>query len=566
MSNSQRNAIQRLWQRPEAKICLGLVVIACAVFGPTLRDSFINFDDDVYVYNNPIVARGITASGVAWAFTNFHAANWHPVTWLSHMADCQIYGMNPAGHHLTSLLLHTATVVVLFLFLRGLTGAMWRSAFVAAAFAVHPLRAESVAWVAERKDVLSGLFFVLTLSAYAGFVPRRDKRFYLLSLFLFALGLMSKPMLVTVPVVLLLLDFWPLHRREAIGKLALEKAPFLVLSFASCAITVLAQRGPLQSTASIALPTRLANALVTYAVYLGQMIWPSGLAFFYPYPLQGVPAWEWALAGVLIAGVSIFTIIWRRNQPWLLMGWIWYLVMLLPVVGIIQVGGQAHADRYTYLPQIGISIAVAWLAAEWLKPTHAAFAAGAVLMALMVCAWQQVGYWKDSETLWLRTLDCTTNNATARFGLGLAFHEQGDAEDAVAQFQKALQIEPDYWKARYNLGIDLMRQGRVDEAIVAFQQVVHTRPGYAAAENNLGFALMGKGRLNEAIGCFQEALKSNPTMTMARRNLGEAYYKSGKVNEAIRQYQQALQLEPDNADIQQLLNQAELRGAVPRGR
>ncbi len=342
-----------------AVLCLTLAAITFAVFGQTAGFGFVNYDDNDYVYDNPVVARGLTLKGIVWAFS-CHASNWHPLTWLSHELDCQLYGLNPSGHHLTNVLLHTATVIALFLVLRQMTGALWRSAFVAAVFAIHPLRVESVAWVAERKDVLSGLFFMLTIGAYVRYARRPwSPARYGLVVLLFALGLMCKPMLVTLPVVLLLLDYWPLQREESrkLSGLVLEKLPLLALSAASCVVTLLAQNGAIQSTELYSMPMRYANALVSGMVYLGQMVWPAGLAVFYPYPHNGLPAWEVALAGMLLAGLSAGAWGRRRKQPWLLVGWLWYLVMLLPVVGVIQVGGQAHADRYTYLPQIGIYVA-----------------------------------------------------------------------------------------------------------------------------------------------------------------------------------------------------------------
>src|SRR5271156_5665968 len=298
-----------------AVLCLVLAAMTFAVFGQTLRHEFVNYDDDDYVYDDPVVARGLTFKGVIWAFTQSHAANWHPLTWLSHMLDCQFYGLNPGGHHLTNVLLHTATVILLFLVLRQMTGFFWRSAFVAAVFAIHPLRVESVAWVAERKDVLSGLFFMLTIGAYVRYARRPwPAARYGLALLLFALGLMSKPMLVTLPVVLLLLDYWPLRREASTGQLIIEKLPFLVLSAAVCVVTFLAQTGDLQSTESYALPSRLGNALASCMVYLGQMVWPAGLAALYPYPRNGTPAWEVALAGMLLAGFSAVAWWQRRKQ------------------------------------------------------------------------------------------------------------------------------------------------------------------------------------------------------------------------------------------------------------
>ena len=347
-------------------ICLGLAAITFAVFGQTVHYDFVDFDDNDFVFKNSVVARGLTFQGLGWAFKQSHAANWDPLTTLSHMLDCQLYGLHPGGHHLTNVLLHTATVILLFLVLRQMTGAVWRCAFVAAVFAVHPLRVESVAWVAERKDVLSGLFFMLTIGAYVHFAKRpASMARYGMVLLLLALGLMSKSMLVTLPLVLLLLDYWPLQRKESAGRLVLEKIPLLAVCAAVCVVTLLAEREAMSAGGAISLANRLGNALAACVIYVRQMIWPTGLAVFYPYPRAGFSAWESALAGMLLAALSAVALFLRRKQPWILVGWLWYLVMLAPVLGVIQVGGQAHADRFTYLPQIGIYLALTWLVAQW---------------------------------------------------------------------------------------------------------------------------------------------------------------------------------------------------------
>jgi tetratricopeptide (TPR) repeat protein len=538
------------WSGPA--VCLGLAAITLVVFGQTLRHQFIDFDDNDYVYENPMVAQGLTLKGIVWAFS-FHAANWHPLTWLSHELDCQLYELHPLGHHLTNVLLHTATVIALFLALRRMTGALWRSAFVAAVFAIHPLRVESVAWVAERKDVLSGLFFMLTIWAYVRYTEPRKlsesnfKFFYALTAGFFALGLMCKPMLVTLPLVLLLLDYWPLRRGESAGKLLVEKLPLLALSAAACVATLLAQSSIIELTASFSLPLRLANALVACMVYLGQMLWPAGLAPYYPYASNG--PWKVALAGALLAGLSLAAFWRRRQQPWMLVGWCWFLVMLLPVVGIIQVGRQAHADRYTYLPQIGLYVALTWLAAEWGAHKPARRAPLAVLMigalaALMACAWQQTTYWRNSETLWNHTLACTTNNDEAHYALGNAFFENGKLNEAIAQFQKALQIRPERAEAHYNLGIALYQQGEMDQAIAHFQKALQINPAYAQAHNNLGGALLQEDKLDEAIPQFQAALQLDPNAASPHLNLGIALFQKGKVDEAIGHFRAALQLRP----------------------
>ncbi len=513
-----------------AAVCLVLAAITFAVFGQTLGHEFVDFDDDLYITDNPMVARGLTFKGIVWAFTHAHSANWHPLTWLSHMLDCQLYGLHPGGHHLTNVLLHTATVIALFLVLRQMTGALWRSAFVAAVFAIHPLRVESVAWVAERKDVLSGLFFMLTIGAYVRYARRPwSLARYGLVMLLFAMGLMCKPMLVTLPLVLLLLDYWPLQRVEPrkLSGLVMEKLPLLALSAAGCVATLLAQNIAIQSSGTFSLPHRLGNALAACMVYLGQMVWPAGLAVPYPFPHNGAPTWEVALAGTLLAGLSVVAWEQRRTQPWLLMGWVWYLVMLLPVVGIIQVGGQAHADRYTYLPQIGIYMAITWLVAEWgvrwlhhgpLRVALGGLMAG-VLAVLMVCAWKQTAYWQNSETLWTRALACTTDNYVAHYSFGSALRQKGRLDEAILQYQEALRINPGYANALNNLGTALRQKGRVDEAITQFQLALKVMPDNEAIHFNLAKALFQKGRVDEAIIQFQMALQIEPADMEVQNNL-----------------------------------------------
>jgi len=535
---------EQRWQVPV--VCLVLAAITFAVFGQTLGHEFINYDDDVYVYENPVVARGLTLKGIIWAFTGVHANNWHPMTWLSHMLDCQLYGLHPGGHHLTNVLLHTATVIALFLVLRQMTGALWRSAFVAALFAIHPLRVESVAWVAERKDVLSGLFFMLTIGAYVRYARRPwSWGRYGLVLLLFALGLMCKPMLVTLPVVLLLLDYWPLRRVESAGRLVLEKLPLLALSAASCVATLLAQNEAIQSTGSFSLPVRFVTALLACKIYLVQMVYPAGLAVFYPFPHKGLPVWQAALAGTLLAIISAAAFWHRRKQPWLLIGWAWYLVMLFPVVGVIQVGGQAHADRYTYLPQIGIFVAMTWLVAGWRVSRVALGGLMAGILALfMVCAWQQTAYWQNSETLWTWTLACTTDNDIAQNNLGLVLMQTGRLDAAIACFQQAFQIRPNFAEARNNLGYALLQMGKVDAAIACFQQALQIKPDFAEAHDNLGNALLRMGKVDEAIAHGQRGLQIKPDDAEACVNLGNALFRKGRVDDAIAQYQKALQIKP----------------------
>ena len=552
-------------------VCILLAAMVWVVFGQTLGFSFVNYDDNYYVYNNPIVEKGLTLPGILWAFTHVWAANWHPLTWLSHMLDCQFYGLNAGGHHLTNVLLHTATVILLFLVLRRMTGCLWRSAFVAAVFAIHPLRVESVAWVAERKDVLSGLFFMLTLGAYVHYArhPWSPAR-YGLVLLLFALGLMCKPMLVTLPLLLLLLDVWPLNRlqtqagaepvfrlarRPIPRRLIFEKLPLFALAIASVVITLFAQMRVVESSENLSLSTRLGNALLAYVAYMGQMFWPSGLAVLYPLTAGGVRVAGVAPSLVLLAGISMGVFLLRRRYPYLLTGWAWYLLMLLPVIGIVQVGLQARADRYTYLPQIGLYLLLTWAAADLCagrRHRRVVLGGGAViiLIALMFCARAQTAYWRNSELLWTHTLACTPDNFTARYGLGNALLQAGNVDEAIAQLRKALVFNPGLAKAHSSLGNALLQKGNVDEAIAQYQIALQIDPRSEEACYNFGNALLRQGKVDEAIAQYQKALEIKPDFAEAHFNLGAALFHEGKEDEAIAQYQRALQIKPDKPEVQ----------------
>ena len=581
-------------------VCIFLAAVIWVVFGQTLGHEFVNYDDDFYVYENPEVARGLTLKGIVWAFTHVHSFNWHPLTWISHMLDCQFYGLSPGGHHLTNILLHTATVILLFLVLRRMTGFLWRSAFVAAVFAIHPLRVESVAWVAERKDVLSGLFFMLTIGAYVRYVQRRlkvegresraqavpalDSRlwtldYYLVVLF-FALGLMCKPMLVTLPFVLMLLDYWPLERvtsdkwrvtrfripvpqLSSLNHLLLEKLPLLGLAVASGVVTIFAQTDAIQSFEQISLSLRVGNALISYVAYLGQMFWPLGLAVLYPFTAGGVGVSEVVLSLGLLAGISTGVFVLRRRRPYFLTGWLWYLIMLAPVIGIVQVGAQARADRYTYLPQIGLYLLLTWAAADlcagW---RHRRVVLGGlstvILVALIFCARAQTSYWRNSESLWTHTLVCTSDNFIGQNGLGNALLKKGSVDEAIAHFQRALQIKPDYVEAHNNLGNALFKKGNVEEAITHYQKAQQIKPDYADIRNNLAVALakvhgdyantlVQMGRDDEAIGEFRKALELFPDFADARHGLALILLQKGQVDEAIAQFQKIQEQYPDNA-------------------
>jgi tetratricopeptide (TPR) repeat protein len=575
-------------------VCIFLVAIIWVVFGQTLGHDFVNYDDNLYVYENPEVARGLTLKGILWAFTHVHSSNWHPLTWISHMLDCQFYGLNPGGHHLTNILLHTATAILLFLVLRRMTGFLWRSAFVAAVFAIHPLRVESVAWVAERKDVLSGVFFMLTIGAYVRYVEKfkvqnpKSKVYYGLTLLFFALGLMCKPMLVTLPFVLLLLDYWPLGRVEGgewrvtrfgvqvpqlhpeclrgstLNHLLCEKLPLFGLAAASGMVTIFAQTEAIQSFKQISLPLRVGNALISCVAYLGQMFWPSDLALLYPFMAKGVGVSEVVLSLVLLAGISTGVFVLRRQRPYLLTGWLWYLIMLVPIIGIVQVGAQARADRYTYLPQIGLYLLLTWAVADLCAGRrHRRVVLGGcatiILGALIFCARTQASYWRNSESLWTHTLACTSNNDVAHNGLGNAFLQKGSVEEAIVHFQKALKINPNYAEAHNNLGNVLLQKGRVDEAIVHYQRALAITPDYAEACYNLGNALLQKDNVDESILQFQKALQIRPGYAEAHNNLGIALLRKGNVDEATVHFQKALEIKPDHAEAHNNLGNALLR-------
>jgi tetratricopeptide (TPR) repeat protein len=514
-------------------ICVFLGAITWFVFGQTLRFEFVNFDDTTYVLENPHVARGLTTEGIAWAFTQVQGANWHPLTWLSHMLDSQLHGLNPQGHHLTNVLLHSATAILLFLVLRQMTGAIWRSAFVAAIFAIHPLRVESVAWVAERKDVLSGLFFVLTIAAYVRYArrPWSPVRYGVVVL-LFALGLMSKPMLVTLPFVLLLLDYWPLNRFAAASdrsarifriprRLILEKLPLVALAIASGAATLLAQKGSLQTFVGIPLSLRIANALAACATYLRQMFWPVDLAVLYPFSDRNLALFG-TLSFALLAAISAVVFL-RRHHRYLVTGWLWYLIMLGPVLGILQVGNQAHADRYTYLPQIGVYLLLTWMAADlsagWRHRRPFLATLGIVTLgALTFVARTQASYWQDSHSLWARAIACTSDNAIAHTNLAEAFFKKGKLNEAIEQSQKALQIDPSQAVARSALGLAFLQKGRLGEAVAHLQRAVEITPT-SAGHSNLGVALMQMGRVNEALAHYNRALEIDPDNIEAQNNM-----------------------------------------------
>lgn len=593
-------AVLREDSRTSILICATLVALVLAVFWPALGAQFLNYDDNDYVYENPHVTNGLSLDGIRWAFTHFHASNWHPLTTISHMLDCQLYGLQPSGHHLTNILLHALAAALLFLALRELTKSLnsqrsalnyiWPSFFVAALFAIHPLRVESVAWIAERKDVLSGVFFMLTLLAYANYARSENRSIgkYLLVAAFFALGLMSKPTLVTTPFVLLLLDYWPLKRWQGAGSkehgaktdapaaistaqrlnnstsfvgLILEKLPLFILSAVSCVITIAAQKEAFTAMQQLPFQARFANAVVSYTIYLWQLIWPAHLAVLYPYPVHGIPSWAVILALVLLWVVTIFLFLQRHRSPFLIVGWLWFLGMLVPMIGLVQVGAQPRADRYTYLPAIGLYVLAVWGVAR-LTPgltrsrTLIAVLGAVIIFSLSVRSFLQTWYWRDSETLWQHTVDITSANHVAENGLGNAFFDEGRLSDAIAHYRAALAIKPDYFLIHSNLGNTLLRANQLDEAIVQLQEAIRINPSYAQAYNNLGGAFMEKGQASEAIANYEKALQIKPDYAGAFNNLGVAYLQQGKVEDAIAQYQKAAAINPGSVDIQTNLGNA----------
>jgi protein O-mannosyl-transferase len=551
----------------------GLLLAAVAlVYGRTLLHGFVNFDDQDYVYQNPPVSGGLTRPAIGWAFTQFHSCNWHPLTWLSHMLDCQCFGLQPAGHHLTNILLHAASTLLLFGVLRRMTGRLAPSALVAAIFAVHPLHVESVAWIAERKDVLSGLFFMLTLWVYDDYARRTfSLARYGAVLGLFVLGLMSKPMLVTLPLVLLLLDYWPLGRLTGgwwHSRVLLEKMPLAGLSVASCAVTILAQQhGKATTVLALGLPWRSANAVVAYVEYLRLTCVPRGLAVFYPHPRDRIALLTVAGSALVLLFVTAAATGLRRRCPYLLVGWLWYLGMLVPVIGLLQVGEQRMADRYMYLPIIGLAIMAVWGsldlcdvatragASQRQWPRQVWLAAWSLAVAILtIVAVRQASYWRDSETLWNRALACTVDNDLVEYNLGITVAQQGRGEEALRHFREAVRINPEYAEALNNLGAALAASGRRNEAIANFEKALQIAPNNPEAHSNLGLVLVDAGRPAEAIPHLQAALRTNPSDVSALYTLGLAYYQRGEDAAAVQQWRKTLDLRPHNIQTLQRLS------------
>ena len=538
-----------------------LFLLTACTFLPTLKNDFINFDDPVYVVKNVHVNQGLTWVGVGWAFHATDGGIWLPLTWFSHMLDCQLYGLESWGHHLTNVLLHAVNAVLVFLWMRRMTGTTWRSFFLAAFFGLHPLRVESVAWVAERKDVLSVLFGLLTLWAYVEFVRQiqsnsfRAKKFYVLALVFFSFGLMAKPMLVTLPYVFLLLDYWPLSRLQDDKNawwLIVEKWPFFLLSALASIVSFAVQEHG-KAIAWIAPRFRIENAVVSYVRYIGKLFWPENLCIYYPYPGQW-PLGTVLSAAILLAAISLVFIWCRRNHPYLLVGWLWFLGTLVPVIGLVQIGGQAMADRYTYIPQIGLLLCLIWsahaLTKAWKQQVSIlSLTAVVTIIACMTLTHRQIAWWKDSEKLFRHAITITSGNVLAHVSLGVALSDAGRIDEAIEQYHVALRDSPDDALTHFNLGIALDRKGYITESISEYRQALKMRPDYADAHLNLGVALGKTGQNSEALAQLQQALALKPESVSTHLSLGNLLDQLGWFDEAMSQYQRAIQLEPSRAEV-----------------
>jgi len=558
-------------------VAAALVVVTAALYWQVGGHELTNVDDRLYVSENEQVLSGLTTESIAWAFTDRSTGNWHPLTWLSLMLDCQLFENTSAATHLTNLLLHLANTLLLFHVLRLMTGATWPSAFVAALFALHPLHVESVAWVSERKDVLSTLFWLLTMWAYVRYTERRSVGRYVPIVIFFVLGLMSKSMLVTLPFALLLLDFWPLRRIGfeapiALKRLVLEKLPLILITAAVAAVAFVTQRGvgAVLTAGSFPPGARVAHALVVYLKYLGKMFWPEALQVHYRH--YGLPAaWQVALAGLCVAGVLVAAWVLRRRYPYLLSGWLWYLGTLIPVIGLVQIGAQAMADRYTYVPSIGVFIIVAWgvgdLSAGW-KARRVVLALGAlaVLVPLSVATYRQVGYWKDSFTLHGHSVSVAPENYHGYMGLAVELDTAGRYDEAIEQYAEVLRIVPSNRRARYRMGLDYERSAMPDRAIELYRAGLELTPddknlngGLARALNNLGAKTLRTGGDQEvAQDYFEQALEASPEYNNARMNLANLHIRAGDFEKAADLAYEALELDPEHAGAK-----AVLRTAVP---
>lgn len=553
--------------RSNLLLSITLIAIVLAVYMQVEHHQFLSFDDDVYVTRNPHVTSGITGNNIIWAFTSFHAANWHPITWLSHMLDVQLYGVNPRGHHFTNVIIHTLSSLLLLQFLLRTTASFWKSSFVAALFALHPIHVESVAWVAERKDVLCALFWFITLLCYSEYAKKQKPALYVLSLISFVLGLMTKPMLVTLPVVLLLLDYWPLDRyrhedqeqklqKQGLGAIVLikEKIPFLACSLLSSVVTVYAQHkgGAMDGMKDLSFLDHLENALISYVRYIGKTFWPHDLSVFYPFP-SFFPLWQVISSLFVLLILSATAIKLRRQYPYFFVGWFFFLVTLLPVIGLIQVGIQSMADRYTYIPVIGLFITVAWGVpnlTKGIKNQEAILAlfGSLIITASVILTYRQIAYWQDDIVLYRHALNVTTGSYLMHNSYGFALEREGEIDSAIQEYQKAIRLNPVYAKAHNNLGAALVAKGSLDAAIKEYQMALLISPNFAKAHYNLGVAFANKGDLTSAIFEYHEAIRIDPNDSDPHVNLGIAIARKGDLAVAIQEFSEALRINPNDAD------------------
>lgn len=546
-------------------ICIVLIAATLGVYLQVRGHQFLTFDDTTYVVRNPHVASGMTLNNIIWAFVSTYASNWHPITWVSHIMDVWLYGMDPGGHHLTNVYIHTTSTLLLFILLLRLTGALWKSSLVALLFALHPLHVESVAWVAERKDVLSTFFCLISLLFYAQFTVKRNPGWYLFSFFSFVLGLMAKPMAVTLPVIMLLMDYWPLNRlgqsddnveriqiRENACFLLREKIPFWGASLLTGIATIYAQHtgGATRSLDAFPPMLRVENALTAYVSYLGKTLWPHDLGNFYPFPAS-ISLYKVAGALLILILISVAAVHKSRRFPYLGMGWLWFLITLLPVIGLLQVGNQSMADRYSYLPTTGLFIIIAWGIDDLTRGMRnrkgiLSCVAGVLIIALAAVTWRQIGYWKDNITLYRHTIDVTKDNYFMRVNLGAALADNGDVDGAIREYREAIRIDPKNPDVHFNLGNALMKQD-LDSAILEFREALRLNPRYSPAHNNLGFALAEKGNPDAAIKEYREAIRFDQNFEDAHFNLGDALF-SKDLAQAILEYRTTLRINPGNAN------------------
>jgi len=563
MTGNKKSSAKSSLTNLDFVICLLLAAVTLAIYWQTRHFEFLYFDDQLFVSHFPNLKAGLTYKNIVWAFTStiLETNYWVPLTWISFLLDYEIYGLDAGGFHITNVLFHASNTVLLFILLRKITGSLWQSAFVAALFGLHPLHVESVAWVTERKDVLSTFFFLLALLSYSKYTSKKQLTWYLLCLFIFFAGLMAKPMLVTLPLVLLLLDYWPLVRYKSGAdknkvtvpsavRLIAEKIPFFVLILIVALVTFSAQSkaGNVGSLDAYPLTMRVANALLSYVTYIGKMFYPVNLAALYPYP-ESIPGLKIAVSTVILILFTLIALRTVHSRPYLMAGWLWYLVTLLPVIGFVKVGPQAMADRYTYIPLIGLLIIIAWgippLLAGWRhkKPLLAASAL-LVVASMSVITWKQIGYWKDTVSVFKHTVNKTTNNPYAHAGLGIGYLKQGDLDKAVFHLHEAVSLKPNYILALKNLGIGLEEQGHLKQAIEYYNQVIELDEAHDEIYNDKGVALQKLQRVDGAVENFSIALKLNPDNLKAHNNLAALLARQGRAAEAIQHYEEALRIDP----------------------